>query len=293
MLLFGSCSGYKMMNGPVFNPGVSLELAELRKQEVSGLKYKLYFKIPEDKNEEVSGKVAVDFMLNRTNADKTNEFAGVLLDCRINKDKIYKVWANGRQVKKWIVNEHIVIPESVVKKGANQITVQFVAEDQSLNRNAEYLYTLLVPDRARTLFPCFDQPNLKAEFSLQLDIPARWTAVSNTAIINEKTTNDRKEIRFAPTEPLSTYLFSFVAGLLNRTEQFQNGQKIAVYHRETDPQKLIQLDTIFHQVFASIKWMEEYTGVPYPFAKYDLIILPGFQYGGMEHTATSNYCTII
>jgi hypothetical protein len=79
-----------MMNGPVFNPGVSLELAELRKQEVSGLKYKLYFKIPEDKNEEVSGKVAVDFMLNRTNADKTNEFAGVLLDCRINKDKIYK-----------------------------------------------------------------------------------------------------------------------------------------------------------------------------------------------------------
>ena len=289
MLLFGSCSGYKMMNGPVFNPGVSLELAELRKQEVSGLKYKLYFKIPEDKNEEVSGKVVMDFMLNRTNVDKTNEFGGVLLDCRINKKKIYKVWANGRQVKKWIVNEHIVIPESVVKKGANQIAVQFVAEDQSLNRNAEYLYTLLVPDRARTLFPCFDQPNLKAEFSLQLDIPARWTAVSNTAIINEKTTNDRKEIHFAPTEPLSTYLFSFVAGLLNRTEQFQNGQKIAVYHRETDPQKLMQLDTIFHQVFASIKWMEEYTGVPYPFAKYDLIILPGFQYGGMEHTGATLY----
>lgn len=289
MLLFGSCSGYKMMNGLVFNPGVSLELAELRKQEVSGLKYKLYFKIPEDKNEEVSGKVVVDFMLNRTNVRKTNEFGGVLLDCRINKDKIYTVWANGRQVKKWIVNEHIVIPESVVKKGANQITVQFIAEDQSLNRNAEYLYTLLVPDRARTLFPCFDQPNLKAEFSLQLDIPARWTAVSNTAIINEKTTNDRKEIHFAPTEPLSTYLFSFVAGLLNRTEQFQDGQKIAVYHRETDPQKLMQLDTIFHQVFASIKWMEEYTGVPYPFAKYDLIILPGFQYGGMEHTGATLY----
>jgi Peptidase family M1. len=67
--------------------------------------------------------------------------------------------------------------------------------------------------------------------------------------------------------------------LLNRTEQFQNGQKNCGISRETDPQKLIQLDTIFHQVFASIKWMEEYTGVPYPFAKYDLIILPGFQYG--------------
>ena len=40
---------------------------------------------------------------------------------------------------------------------------------------------------------------------------------------------------------------------------------------------------------ASLEWLEEYTGVPYPFAKYDFIILPGFQYGGMEHTGATLY----
>lgn len=40
---------------------------------------------------------------------------------------------------------------------------------------------------------------------------------------------------------------------------------------------------------ASLNWLEEYTNVPYPFAKYDFIILPGFQYGGMEHTGATLY----
>jgi aminopeptidase N len=52
---------------------------------------------------------------------------------------------------------------------------------------------------------------------------------------------------------------------------------------------LEQLDTIFAQVKASLVWLEEYTGIKYPFAKYDLIMLPGFQYGGMEHTGATLY----
>lgn len=40
---------------------------------------------------------------------------------------------------------------------------------------------------------------------------------------------------------------------------------------------------------ASLHWLEDYTGVSYPFAKYDFIILPGFQYGGMEHTGATLY----
>lgn len=68
------------------------------------------------------------------------------------------------------------------RKGKNDIYIRFTAGNQSLNRNDEFLYTLLVPDRARTVFPCFEQPNLKASFTLQLDIPSEWVAVSNTYI---------------------------------------------------------------------------------------------------------------
>lgn len=66
-------------------------------------------------------------------------------------------------------------------------------------------------------------------------------------------------------------------------------RKISAYYRETDPKKVAQLDTIFKVVAASLHWQEEYTQVPYPFAKYDFIILPGFQYGGMEHTGATLY----
>ena len=94
-----------------------------------------------------------------------------------------------------------------------------------------------MPDRARTLFPCFEQPNLKATFSLRLDIPTAWKAVSNTYITKEETKGNCKTVTFAPTEPLSTYLFSFVTGKLEHQEYTEGNRKISAYYRETDSKK--------------------------------------------------------
>ena len=77
-----------------------------------------------------------------------------------------------------ILSALLILPESASQKGKNEVHIRFTAGDQSLNRNDEYLYTLLVPDRARTVFPCFEQPNLKAEFTLCLEVPKEWEAVS-------------------------------------------------------------------------------------------------------------------
>jgi aminopeptidase N len=68
-----------------------------------------------------------------------------------------------------------------------------------------------------------------------------------------------------------------------------SGRTIGLFHRETDPYKLAQIDEILDAVFYSLEWLEEYTAIPYPFAKYDCIVLPGFQYGGMEHTGATLY----
>ena len=247
-----------------------------------------------------------------------------------------------------IQNEHIVIPAALTRAGENTVDIVFTAGDQSLNRNEEFLYTLLVPDRARTLFPCFDQPDMKALYTLSLEVPMTWKAVSNTHIAKEhliytgwtdiqkyeltkgRTDNrpddynqanrpencspdnqlhnrlytqeshptgtpaagqpsSRKLITFSETEPLSTYLFSFVAGEFFQRDYDDGRHRFSAYYRETDTAKTAQLDDIFAQVAASLEWLEEYTGVPYPFAKYDFIILPGFQYGGMEHTGATLY----
>ena len=279
-LLVYSC--HQTANSPhLYDAGISQELAVLRKQEIKELKYKLYFNIPEKKSVPINGEITIEFNLNTPQE--------VILDFREEPEKIQSVAINGQTARYEFRNEHIILPQNDVIKGKNAITIQFVAGDQSLNRNDEFLYTLLVPDRARILFPCFEQPNLKATFTLQLDVPTGWKAVSNTYITKEETKDTCQTVTFAPTEPLSTYLFSFVAGKLEQKEYAEGDRKISAYYRETDPEKVAQLDTIFKQVTASLNWLEKYTGVPYPFAKYDFIILPGFQYGGMEHTGATLY----
>lgn len=279
-LFLGSCQNQERSNR-LYEEGVSLELAQLRKKEIKDLKYNLSFSIPEKRQEPVEGEMKASFMLQKLQE--------IILDFRESADKIKEVHINGEKVEYTFLNEHIILPKASSIEGKNEVYIRFTAGNQSLNRNDEFLYTLLVPDRARTVFPCFEQPNLKAEFTLQLEVPAEWEAVSNTVIESESIKNERKHITFRPTEPLSTYLFSFVAGQLKKVEYADGERILTAYHRETDPKKVAQLDIIFRQVASSLHWLEDYTDIPYPFAKYSFIILPGFQYGGMEHTGATLY----
>ncbi len=197
---------------------------------------------------------------------------------------------NGKDVKPKVINEHILIKRASLTKGLNNISIFFTAGNQSLNRRDNLLYTLLVPDRARTLFPCFDQPDIKALYNLSLEVPHGWEAVANGKVILADTLdNQRVLLKFSTTEPISTYLFSFVAGVLNKTLHSDGKRDIWIYHRETDKSRIDQTDEIARLIFSSLQWMEEYTGIEYPFTKYDIVIIPGFQYGGMEHMGATLY----
>ena len=257
-----------------YDAGVSRELAEWRKATIEDVRYTLHFDLVKD-----MGEATIDFRLSAPQE--------VIIDLR-NTDLVGDI-TTAQKVSILesctLANEHIVVPSNLTQEGRNAISIEFKVDNQSLNRKPDFLYTLLVPDRARTLFPCFDQPDMKAIYKLSLTLPEGWVAVSNTAVSN---TNDNT-ITFSPTEPLSTYLFSFVAGEFDSRTYDDGVHRFTAYYRETDPKRLAQLDTIFDQVAASLEWLEEYTGIKYPFAKYDLIMLPGFQYGGMEHTGATLY----
>ena len=214
--LFGSCQNQERSNR-LYEEGISLELAQLRKQEIKDLKYNLFFSIPEKKQTPVEGEVKVSFTLQKPQE--------IIIDFRETADKIKEVYVNGKSIEYQFLNEHIILPKASSIEGKNEVYIRFTAGDQSLNRNDEFMYTLLVPDRARTVFPCFEQPNLKAEFTLQLEVPTEWEAVSNTSVESEAIKNERKHITFRPTEPLSTYLFSFVAGQLKKVE-YADGERI-------------------------------------------------------------------
>ena len=272
-----------LLPGCTFTPkvGVSHELAMQRAVQVRDVRYALHFDIPEQLEAAIPATETITLELRQRRP--------VFLDFRESADKVHSLTVNGVEVPVRHDNEHLVIPKKYIRKGLNEIGVVFSAGKQSLNRRDAFLYTLLVPDRARTLFPCFDQPDLKARYTLSLTVPEAWTAVSNTFIEEEIAAGGRKSIRFAETEPLSTYLFSFVAGRFERDFATRGGRTISMYYRETDPARLAQKPDIFRLVFDALDEMEAYTGIPYPFAKYDFIVLPDFQYGGMEHTGATLY----
>lgn len=253
--------------------GVSLELAQLRHRTISDLHYDLTFHIPAEKDSNILGEEII----------------------RFNLDSLYDIPLD-------FLDGHIILPADTLHLGQNEIHLTFTAGNQSLNRRDDYLYSLFVPARAHTVFPCMDQPNLKGRFKLTLDVPVDWKAVSNTysqqeeylaadAAVEAQNEASHKKIYFAETEPLSTYLFAFATGHFEHQTYTdpKNGRTIGAYYRETNEQRLSQMTDIFKEVCFALDWLEEYTSIPYPFAKYDLVILPGFQFGGMEHTGATFY----
>ena len=261
--------------------GVSQTLAEFRAQRISDVRYDVAFRIPEVLEEGVTGQETITFSLGRR--------TDLQLDFRAERDAVTSLEVNGAACPSDLRCEHIVIDRKWLRKGSNTVSVRFTSGDRSLNRNPGYLYTLFVPDRARTVFPCFDQPDLKGRFTLTLDLPASWEAVSNGPALSAEATAGRKVISFAQTPPLSTYLFAFAAGEWQKATRMRDGKPLSAYFRETDPAKVAQLDDIFAQVFHALDWLEAYTGVACPFEKYDFVIVPGFQFGGMEHPGAILY----
>ena len=108
-----------------------------------------------------------------------SELTPIVLDFKETEDKILAVTSGGKRVPYTFKNEHIIIQPEHLKEGRNEFNIQFIAGESSLNRSEDLMYTLLVPDRCRTLMPCFDQPDIKARFKLTLKIPAGWQAIAN------------------------------------------------------------------------------------------------------------------
>jgi aminopeptidase N len=281
LLCFSACNSGVETDG--IENGVSLSLAEFRKSKLSDINYALEFRVPEALEQPIQALEKLSFTLNDISED-------LLLDFRESKEKLKGVIVNNKLIEINFKNEHIIISNEYLRRGKNTIEFNFFAGETSLNRKEDFLYTLFVPDRARTAFPCFDQPNLKATYDLTLDLPAKWTAIANGPVSILTVKEGRKNIQFEKSDLISTYLFSFVAGEFKTETRLLNGREMTMLHRETDTVKVNRnLDLVFYLHDASIAWLENYTDIPYPFKKFDFALIPSFQYGGMEHVGAIQY----
>lgn len=292
-LMFASCSSGP--DGEMLCDGVPLELAEWRSRVLSDVRYDLHFRIISDSDTEIKACESVSFILSKK-VDAVLDFAG-------ERAGEVRVSIDSSEIPVRIVNEHIVVPGKYLVKGRNVIDIEFIAGNSALNRREGCIYTLFVPDRARTVFPCFDQPDIKAGYTLTLDIPEQWKAVSNSPLaedcadllygsssevsIEHDILPGLRRWTFSPTAPLPTYLFAFAAGEFEY--QYFPQYRTGAFHRRKDPAQTAQIPEIAREVRFALDWLEDYTAMPYPFAKYDFVVLPGFQFGGMEHAGATFY----
>ncbi|TDP03873.1 M1 family aminopeptidase [Flavobacterium sp. 245] len=262
--------------------GVSEQLAQFRKKQISNVSYTLSFEIPNQKSENINSNLVLNVTLS-------NLSQSLQLDFKEKTENIKTVQANGKSIAIVHENGHIIIPLESLILGKNTISISFIAGNLSLNRNDDFLYTLLVPDRASTLFPCFDQPDIKATYKLSLSVPKEWSVLAGADVKEKLEKGDFTTYTFGESDKMSTYLFSFVAGKFKSITQ-KPGLEMTMLYRENNAEKIkMSVDTIFnlHQQF--LDFLEKYTKKKFPFQKLDFASIPVFQYGGMEHVGAIQY----
>jgi aminopeptidase N len=266
-------------------PGISERLAEARAANIGSLRYDLAFRIPARKTEAIHGTETITFQLRAAGP--------VVLDFAQPRDRVRSVRANGQAVEAAMADGHLLLPPAAMKAGENSVAIEFTAGDEPLNRNDDFLYALFVPARAHLAFPCFDQPSLKARYKLSLEVPADWAAVANGAEEGPPvflSGPGGKRLHFAETKPISTYLFTFAAGKFSIETAQRNGRTFRMFHRETDAAKVARnREQVFDLHARALAWLEDYTGIPYPWGKFDFVLIPSFQFGGMEHPGAVYY----
>jgi aminopeptidase N len=281
---------------PALEPGVSRDLARWRTRHYGDVRYDLTLSV-------AAPAVALEGELEVRVAVRGKPL-DLVLDWRPPAGgRLWQVEANGVPIgTPRVAREHLVIPARHVRAGENAVRLRFASPIAAAGRavtvyrdredGSEYVYSLFVPSDASTVFPCFDQPDLKGRFTLALTVPSDWDAVSNAPAAEVTATRAAKRVRFSATEPISTYLFAFAAGPFATVEEREDGVAPQPAARLlVRKSRLARVQAEAHETFrlhrTALSFFADYFGFPFPFPKHDLVLVPEFPYGGMEHAGAT------
>ena len=267
--------------------------------------------------------------LTLTYHPKNNVKSGLFLNF---KGEIHSLRINSQKIDKINYENHrLTIDLSLLKYKENKIRILYSGDYNhngvGLNHyidpldNKEYLYTQFQPCECQRLFPCFDQPDIKAILKLKVLAPKEWRVLSNayeSSIFDFKSNEQLKIFNFSEdsikilvdihkiiskeyklhifedTPRISTYLYALCLGSYHCIENKSSYPiKLRIFMRESLKDYGYPED-IFKIVMEGINWYSKYFGYQFPFNKYDHIFCPEYKYGAMENfgliTINEEYC---
>ncbi|KAM4807723.1 glutamyl aminopeptidase [Rhinophrynus dorsalis] len=144
------------------------------------------------------------------------------------------------------------------------------------------------PTDARKSFPCFDEPNKKATYSISIIHKEEYGALSNMPVQESVSLgNGWKRTVFEKSVPMSTYLVCFAVHQFTYVEKFSNrGVPLRIYVQPLQNETAVYAANVTKTVF---DFFEEYFNMNYSLPKLDQIAIPDFGTGAMENWGLITY----
>jgi len=221
----------------------------------------------------------VTFDCRRPGASTFIEFTGsVLTGALLNGEPVpAEAWADGRITLSGLGEHNVVVIDGAMS---------YSSSGEGMCRHVDpadgrtYLYAMSFLDAGPAWFACFDQPDLKSRYTLEVRAPEDWTVHGN----GPSTPTAPGHWRIEPTAPLSTYFVTLVAGPYASVYDEHDGIRLGVHVRASLAAELeaeaADILTVTRQCF---DYYHQTFGIRYPFGEYHQAFVPDFNAGAMEN----------
>lgn len=157
---------------------------------------------------------------------------------------------------------------------------------KTVSRGDPYLFTQFEDVHARKAFPCWDEPAFKINWQITLTVPEALVAVANAPVARESHADGQKTLHFGRTPPMPSYLVALAVGPFEFVPV--PGQAVPGSIITPRGQSALAAEAV-HLAPPILARLEEYFGIPYPYAKLDQIAVPEYVYGAMENAGLITY----
>ena len=263
-----------------------------RSENISNVEYSLELDLPGNASKTYSGVLRTTFVVQNSSEIFLDFTGSEITSFELNGAAVADLNWNGHRLRIGLQDGLITGENSIELKYLNEYDHtgdgfhQFIDPED----NQEYVYSNFEPYSAHRLFPCFDQPNIKATYLLSVECPSDWTLIGNSSPASVSEIKDgRTKHDFERTKLFSTYLFALIGGPYEKFESHYTPNKsdsktipLGFYARKSLAPHVDE-NELFEITCQGFEYFEDFFDFPYPFGKYDQIFVPEFNHGAMEN----------